>query len=259
MFGALKQYIPWLLTTALSLILIFSSQNRHVVEMKANLSDLVVVCTKPVSSILNWSHIWKENRKLHKHLSEMSLTIAKLEGVGTEAQRLREMLNFKNMVELEIVAAEVTGITPDPGITGLLIDHGSNDGLSRNQAVIIPNGLVGRIYRVGKESAAVQLLTDPNIGVAGILIKGREKGIVHASTGNTLTFDGVPVTANIELGDSVLTSGLGGIFPEGLFIGIVINISSTKDGWLFKTTLRPAVDFGKIEEVFVVRERHDLD
>ncbi len=254
MFGAFRPYIPWLATTALALGLIFSNRNPQIETLRGRLTDLVVVCTKPVSSALEAPRLWIENRRIRKLLTEMSLELARLGESSAETQRLRQLLEFSEHSGFELIAAEVVGMNPDMGVRGILIDRGRGDGVEVNQAAIVPEGLVGRIYRVGDGSAAVQLIIDHNIGVAGRLMRSRENGIIHYAGGNRLSLDGLPVTASIEAGDTVVTSGLGGIFPAGVFIGVITNVSPAPDGWLLDVEVAPGVDYGRLEELFVVRE-----
>ncbi len=253
MFGSLKPYVPWLITSLLALGLIFSNDTPQVEALRANLSDLVVIMTHPVSAVLKAPRLWDENVYLRERLAEMSLKFARLGSSGEECERLRSMLAFKEKTSYSLIAGDMVGMNPDIGIRGLLLNVGSDDGVKINQAVIVPDGLVGRIYRVGKRSSNVQLLTDKNIGIAGRLLRNQEDGIVHASVGSSLRLDGIPVTAAVSEGDSVVTSGLGGVFPPGLFIGLTDKVERAPNGWLWRIEVEPAVDFGRLAELFVIQ------
>lgn len=253
MFGALRRYLPWLATSIVALTLIFSNQNPQIESLGAGIIDMVTLGTAPISWLLKAPQVWKENRRLRRMLVDLSQEVAGLGERSAENRRLREMLSFMEQSEYEMLAAEVVGMNPDPGVRGLLVNRGSGDGVTGNMAVIVPEGVVGRVYRTGVSSAAVQLLIDPNLGVAGRLRKGREDGIVHASGGRRLRLDGIPVTADVATGDSVVTSGLGGIFPPNLFIGVTTRVAPAPDGWLLEVEVAPGVDFSRIEELFIVK------
>lgn len=257
MFNALQPYLPWLTTTALSLLLIFSSHNPQIEHLRGRTADLVAAVSFPLSSGMKGVRIWKENRHLRSLLARMSLVIATQKETTRENQRLRSMLEFRKKSNFKLLAGEVIGINPDPGINGLLINIGAKDGVTKNQPVIGIDGVAGRIYRVGTRSSTVQLLTDPNIGIAGIMMKSRENGIVYSASRGDLIMKGVPVTSKIDLGDTIVTSGLGGIFPPGLVIGAAKQIKPAGDGWLWEIIIEPRVDFARLEEVFVIQGSPD--
>jgi len=257
MFGFLKSYFPWLATTAFCLFLIASSSSPQSDSLRGGLSDFIALGTAPLSDLLHFPKIWKENRALKKRLVEMSLELAELGSKADENERLRRMLGFAADAPFHVTAAKVVGMNPDLGIRGILINRGASVGIAKNMAALAPEGLVGRVYRVGQYTSAVQLLTDPNLGVAGRLTRGRELGIVRAEAGRMLKLDGVPVTAEISQGDSVVTTGLGGVFPENLFIGVVHDVARSPDGWLWDIHLLPGVDFNRLDELFVVQGVRD--
>lgn len=257
MFGSLKRFLPWLVTSTFSLILIFSSSHPSILNVKGNVADVITVITKPIRYMFEWPHLWKENKRLHFLLTELSVKTSVLEGKGRESSRLREMLSFKERSSFDLLAADVTGYSPDPGVQGALINRGIIDGVKKNSPVIVPEGLVGRVYSVGQHSAAIQFITDPNIGVACRLNTSREIGIVHVSGFERLVINGIPITADVEIGEMAFTSGLGGIFPEGLFIGEVKEINPAINGWLLDIILEPAIEFTKLDELFVIIEMDD--
>lgn len=253
MFGSIKQYVPWLATSLLALGLIFSNDNPQVETLRGNVSDLVVVVGRPLSAVLKAPRLWDENVYLRKKLTEMSLKFAQLGSSGEECERLRSLLELKERTSYNLIAGEVVGTNPDIGIRGILLNIGSDDGVRINQTVIVPDGLVGLIYNVGKNSSRVQLMTDQNLGVAGRLVKSREDGIVHASGSRNLKLEGIPVTASVNVSDSVVTSGLGGVFPPGLFIGYTKKVRRSTNMWLWEIQVEPTVDFMRLEELFVIQ------
>ena len=254
MLDTIKPYLPWLATSLLAFFLIFSNDNKQVEALRSSLSDILVIGTHPINSITKAPRIWNENIRLRARLSEMSLKLAEVGSSGEELKRMRRMLGFRDNFEYRLIAGEVAGMNPDVGVRGVLLNIGTEDGVELNQVVINPDGVVGRIYRVGKSSSAVQLLLDPNLGVAGRLKSNREDGIIHASGRRQLRLDGIPVNASVSLGDSVITSGLGGFFPSGLLIGYTTKAVHASDGWLWDIEVEPTVDFGRLDELFLIRK-----
>ncbi|MBM3325799.1 MAG: rod shape-determining protein MreC [Calditrichaeota bacterium] len=253
MNSVIKRFIPWLLVSGFSVGLILTHQDSSG-ALGARLSDAVSIAGWPAAASVRLISLWSENRRLRKILAERSFETAQIEQLLQENDRLRRMLEFQVKSPFNILAAEVIAATTDIGIVGLIIDRGYGQGLANNMAVITCDGLVGRIYRVSEFSATVQLLTDPNMGVAARLARGGEGGILHSNATGRLRLDGVHTSTPPEIGDSVLTSGAGGIFPPNILIGWVEKIEPSSEGWLFKIEVMPSVNFTHLEEVFVVRK-----
>jgi rod shape-determining protein MreC len=252
MYGVIRNYIPWLLTTSFSLILIFSNNIPQVDALRVKVSDLFVTVSYPISGIGKVARLWRENRDLRQRLATMNMKLAALEASGSECERLRWMLNYKSQVPYGLNVAMVVGMSPDPSVRGVLVNAGSDDGVAINQAAIAPDGIVGRVYRVGNSSSAIQFITDMNIGVAGRLLLSRESGIIHSTSNGKMTLDGIPVTATVEVGDTVVTAGLDGIFPSGLNIGIVEKVNYLNSGWLLEIEINPSANFNRLEELFII-------
>ncbi len=252
MLAVIRNYIPWLLTTCISFILIFSNNLPQVEVLRAKISDTVVTLSSPISSLSRYGRLGGENRKLRKQISEVSLLVGELQSSGAECERLQRLLNYREESEFKLVAGVVIGLSPDPGVRGVIVNCGIEDGVEQNFGAISPQGVVGRVYRSGSSSAAVQLLTDQNIGIAGRTLNSRELGMVHAGKNGELKIDGIPVTANVEKGEKIVTAGLDGIFPNGLTIGHVKEIRSLEESWLLEVIVDPSVKFNQLEELFVV-------
>ncbi|MCF7809883.1 rod shape-determining protein MreC [bacterium] len=254
MLDPLKPYVPWLAAILLALGLIFSNDNTQVNAIRAGISDCIVVITHPFRTTLQAPRVWDENKYLRKRLAEMSLGLARLGKSGAECERLRRMLDFKQNAKYKLTAGDVIARNPESGLRSLVLNIGYMDSIKVNQAVITPEGLVGRVHRVNKESCVVQLLSDPNIGVAGRLTSNNEDGIVHSVGSSDLRFDGVPATVNVEQGDSLVTSGSGNVFPSNLFIGSVIEVKRASNGWLLDIRVQPAVNYRLLDELFVISD-----
>jgi len=254
MLDPLKPYVPWLATIVLALGLIFSNDNTQVNALRAGISDGIVILSRPFSTILQVPRVWEENQHLRRSLAEMSVNMARLGKTGVECERLRKMLEFKQRTTYNLIAGDVITRNSELGLRSVVLNIGSKDSVKVNQAVITPGGLVGRVHRVNDKNCIVQLLSDPNIGIAGRLRSNNEDGIVHATGSNDLRFDGVPATVKVEIGDSVITSGSGNVFPPNLFIGSVNRVKKASDGWLLDIKIQPAVNYRLLDELFVIRD-----
>ncbi len=253
MFGAIKRILPWIATTSISTILIISTRDQMTAPLQNQVNDLVAVGAYPFASGIRIVGLYSENRRLRKKLAEQTIQTSQIVDVLRENEHLRRMLDYKSRSPLNLVAAEVVGFSGDEGVKGLLVNRGYKDGIATGQAVMTPEGLVGRVFRVYASSAAVQLLGDPNLGVAARMIHAQESGIIHTAGLGKLRLDGVPVSAATSIGDSVVTSGQGGVFPPGILIGFTRKVSPSMEGWLLTVEVEPSIDLRRVEEVFIVR------
>lgn len=241
------------MTTALSIVLILSTRDNAYFAPQGQITDLVAVGSYPITVGVKIFALWSENSRLRRELTEHKVDESRLNEVTRENDRLRNLLDFRVRSRLELTAAEVVGFTSDEGIKGIVINRGYADGIVTGQAAITPDGLVGRVYRVHENSSIIQLLEDPNLGVAAKLIKGSETGIIHAAPNGRMRLQGVPLSAEAALGDSVVTSGEGGVFPPGLMIGSCVKVSPSPEGWLLYVDVKPSIDKRRLEEVFIIR------
>lgn len=194
----------------------------------------------------------KNNILLNRHLIELAAKSAQYTEDHYENIRLRRMLDFDLQLPYRLVPAEVVSIKPGLMTKSIVINAGSPKGVNINMPVVTADGIVGKTISVSGNTAVVQLLIDYNCKVSAIDQNTRAMGIIRWKSGKVLEMGDVTIESDIAVGDTIVSSGLGGIFPSGLMIGYV---ASTKDvpSTLFKDIrIKPSVDFGSLEEVFVV-------
>jgi len=192
------------------------------------------------------------NRQLNNKLDSLTILTASLIEHKYENERLRMMLGFNQSVSFKTTPAEVIS-SPEISIYNtIMINVGEERGVKKNMAVIAPSGIVGKVIESGWRSAVVQLINDPYSRVAATVQPSRARGLIKCQGGKLLSLDNIPIEEMVSVGDSVVTSGLGGIFPGGMFIGTVEE-SDDREGELFrKISVKPGVNFNNIEEVFVL-------
>lgn len=197
-------------------------------------------------------NVKEENEELHHRVAELALENSLLKEAELQNDRLRQLLEFARESQFDLRAAEVIGWEPDRTVNSILINVGRSEGIVKNMPVISPEGLVGKVYRVMSRVSVVQLLQDPNCRVSAIVQRSRILGIVEWERGVQCLLRHIPVKGDVQRGDVVVTSGMGGIFPKGLVIGSIIDI--TGEEWeLFKRAIiQPGVDVSHLEEVFVL-------
>jgi len=185
-----------------------------------------------------------ENRRLRAELAE-------LVELRQENQRLRRLLGFVEAAEKRTVAARVIAEDASSWFRTIDIDRGSADGVTEGLPVVNDAGLIGRVVRSTPHSARVLLITDASSAVAVLVQDQRIRGVCRGQ-GGALALDFALVQDDIQVGDGVITSGLGGIFPKGLVVGFVRSVHREQFGLFQTVEVEPVVDFAHLEEVLVL-------
>jgi len=194
----------------------------------------------------------KTNIELNRQLADKAIQLAGCSEMRHENARLRRMLEFDIQTTQRLVPAKVIAARAMPDAQALIIGAGADKGIRINNPVVTADGIVGKTIAVSAGTSTVQLLTDHNCRISAIDQNTRTLGIIRWKGGRLLEMGDVPVESQLAVGDTVVSSGLGGIFPAGLMIGTVV-YAKNRSGSLFKDVLvRPAVKFWSIEEVFVI-------
>jgi rod shape-determining protein MreC len=193
----------------------------------------------------------EENLRLKGEIEELKASLLLFEEIKTENRRLASLLQLKGKVSGETVAARIIGMGGGSGKT-IIIDRGLREGVRVNMPVIAPSGVVGKVMRSSFSQAVVQLVTDPNSGVAARLSESRGRGVALGRGGRLLSFAYFSGKEEIASEELVVTSGLDGIFPPGLPLARVVRVKEKGKGLIPEITLLPLVDFDRLEEVLVI-------
>jgi len=194
-----------------------------------------------------------ENERLRRQLGELEVKFQQEHALAVRSAQLQALLELKTKSELPTLSALVIAGNPDPQMRTVTIDRGSSDGVQADMAVIAPGGIVGRIIApVGRRASRVQLLVDSTAAAGALIERTRAGGLVVGLDANPpLRMDMVSNLADVKPGDSVVASGIDGIYPKGYAIGKVEK-SERGGGLYLAITVRPGVDFSSLEEVLVV-------
>lgn len=184
--------------------------------------------------------------------AELTQLLTQAEEYRLEAERLRDLLELKDIYKLEGVSARIIGRSTDAWNQTITLDAGAEEGISKGLTVMGPAGVIGQVVEVSASSCVVRLLTDPNSGVAAQVQSSRVEGIVRGSLTGALELENVDADAEVNQGDVVLTSGLGGSFTKGLLIGTVVRVEgNAKDGTRV-IVVAPNEEASSLEEVTVI-------
>jgi rod shape-determining protein MreC len=193
-----------------------------------------------------------ENRRLRAEVREYQQRMESLQEMAQENRRLQAALELPPVAAGEAVVARVIDKDATNWFRTVLIDRGSRHGIERNTTVMAPQGLVGRVTEVTPIASRVQLTTDSVSAVSALVQRARVTGIVSGDGGPSLRLKYLPLMADVVVGDRVLTSGMGGVFPKGIPIGTVAAVERRSGALFQEAVIEPAVDLSRLEEVIVL-------
>jgi len=210
-----------------------------------------------VGSLLAGPGLARENADLNKKVLELSAQNADLRTAQAENARLRRLLGFEQASLRPLLAAQVTALKPNPSFDTLTLNQGSAHGVHPRSVVLSPGGaLTGQVLDASPGSSNVLLLTDTGSSV-GALVRNHTLhepvGLCQGVGAGRMQVTYLRSDAKLHLGDSVVTSGLGGVFPGALPLGTISSISVDKTRSLQTAVLHPAADFDHLNEAFVIQ------
>jgi rod shape-determining protein MreC len=268
MLKLIKQYRFYLILLLFLLVPVLSIDSTNRTPRDYRVYDRVALfVTTPFQVAIHWTldsavtfyqnylALWKtraenvaqidENRKLVN-------TIINLRELEQENIRLRSLLQFKENYKIQTVVARMIAKDVSSEFRAIRLNRGKSSGIEPNMAVINAEGVVGRVFRVSDSTADVVTILDPLSAVDAYIMRSRARGIVEGLTDSLCQLKFALRVDDIQPGDLLLSSGLGGNFPKGIPVGTVIKVTRKSFGITQKVEVKPTVDFSKLEEVLVV-------
>lgn len=196
----------------------------------------------------------QENVELRRKIASLTAENLKMRQSEGDMRRVRSLLAYSEQITMQTTMAQTVMQDTAGRFKSIIIDRGSANGIDVNDAVVNANGLIGRVVLTTNDMAKVQLINDTNCSVGTLIERTRRQGVVRGDGTLTVHMFDIPALADVQPGDKVLTAGIDGIYPKGIPVGTIVRADPGKS--LFKTiTVKPAVDFGTIEEVIVIHTR----
>lgn len=229
---------------------------KMVLETAAPIEDTINISLKSLHDV--WKRylflvgLEDENRRLrHENAVLNEQTNSYREGY-LEGIRLRKLLNLKDEFKHRAVVARVIDNDRTTLFKTLLINKGTAEGLRVGLPVLADRGVVGRIIETSWHASRVLLVIDENSNVDALIQRSRAQGILQGAGSAGCNLKYISRMEDIQTGDVVLSSGLAGVFPKGLLLGVVIGASRQEGGLFQKIDVSPSVDFGRLEEVLAL-------
>ena len=198
-----------------------------------------------------WS-LRQENVELRRRLETLQGVSQRAVELDLANRRLGKLLALRDELGVAAVAARVVGRSPTAWVHTVVLDKGERHGISKGMAVLTPEGVVGQVVSVSAHAARVLLISDPNSGVDVLVQRTRARGIVAGTIEGGCLLKYIQRGDDVAAGDTVITSGLDGIFPKGQLIGTVARVGK-KDSRIFQDVeVILSAELAKVEEVLVV-------
>ena len=216
--------------------------------------DKIVFVKTTVNDIMN---VHEQNKSLQAEVEELRAKNLAANEFEAENQRLRALLGYKeSATQFDLVAARVIGREAASWSSTIVINRGSMDGIANDMAVVTAMGLVGHISEAGLNSSKVQLILDPRSSVGTLIQRpeSRVAGIVEGDINDPTAprMVNIPKNSDVIVGDVVVTSGFGGVYPKGIVVGKIKDIQNEESGLLKYGVVETTVNFQKLEDVAII-------
>jgi rod shape-determining protein MreC len=200
------------------------------------------------------TELLQRNAQLENELSHLQSKVIQLQEQLRETEVLYSLLDFaRSRPQDQYIAAAVIGKDPSPFLHYVIIDHGSDDGVQYGMPVVTQQGLVGRVAAVTASASRIRLITDPE-SVVNVRLQGQnEDALAEGSITGDVTLGMVSQNVNLNPGDILLTSGLGGNYPTDILVGQVVNVEKTENELFQTASVQPVIDFAALRAVLVIK------
>lgn len=190
--------------------------------------------------------------ELQDEVDELRARNAELEEQAASAERLQELLDLRDASDLQSVTGTIVAGSTDTWNDTVTIDLGSSSGVGVGMPVMTASGVIGQVVSCGSASSTVRLLSDEGSSISAMVQSSRAQGMLEGSSSGEVTLELVSTSQNVEIGDTVVTSGLGGAFPKGLPVGEVISVTNDPGALYLRIVVELFANPSTAEEVLVI-------
>ncbi len=247
-----KHHFTFILSVILSFFLIYNSDSNQLTQFRLTVNKITTYIKSPFTRFNILAKAAKENDILREQLIVLSLEKETLIEYEVENVKLKELLEFKRETTIDLISAKVTNMGLTSNLLSMTVDVGSDDGVKKNNAVLTPSGIIGKIYVVKKKSSIVQLISDPDFRIGVRFLPSGTTGILRWRANNICDVREVYKNSEINVGDRVITSGLSDIFPADLPVGTVTSVTHDRSQFQKIVSLRIEDNLSSLIFVFVI-------
>jgi rod shape-determining protein MreC len=223
--------------------------------VQTSLTGLFRTSANLLDSLQELQALERENRRLRRLVGQLRRENVELRQAALERQRLLRELEYQRAnPDWEFIPARIIAWDPNSLVRSITIDKGRDDGIQEGMVVVSPGGLVGKVMALSRDWARVLLITDPRSSVNAVVQRAdaRPKGVLQGDPRGWMTLKYLPADSRVQKGDVVVTSGLGGGFPPGLFVGWVQEVTYNDTQMFQEAVVKSAVNLSEVERVMVI-------
>lgn len=254
-----KEYVTALVLIVVSMIMIATSSNTQLRSFRTISVGIIASVQSAFTWVPNPYALQTENRSLRQLVRDQSVELMDLREAGIKAERLREMLEFKQRSPMKLLAAEVRGKSVIQARNFAVLNVGEKDGVREGMPVITERGLVGRIVGLTPNNSIVQLLLNRDTRLSVMTLRGRNEGMLtwDYEGGRHMLLRQIEAVRPQLKADTIVTSGYSELYPKNLTVGTIKSIEHEEGTLFYRIVIDPAVDFATLDEAFVVLHRPD--
>jgi rod shape-determining protein MreC len=193
----------------------------------------------------------QDNARLLQENSDLRVQLQQARANAAAAEQMRTLLELRPHLPWRTTGADVVAGSLSPDFRAVTIDKGLSDGIARDMPVLTAAGVLGRVAQPSATTATVQLLIDRSAAAAVRIDRTRAEGIALGNGGGTLRLEYLSATADIVVGDRVVTAGIDGVYPPGLGVGLIEQVERAGPAYR-RVVIRPFADFSRLETVLVL-------
>lgn len=206
-----------------------------------------------------WMELKEENRRLKEEIVSLKQTLTTYREASIANERYKKLLAIKESAPAQMVVANVVGADLTAWVWSITIDKGLKDGVVADMPVMAGEGIVGRIIEPSFSYSKVLLLTDTKSAIAALVQRTRVQGILKGLGNGTCKLAYVEKSADVAVGDEIITSGMDKLFPKGFLLGRVISVDKGQETDLFQEIIvQPVADLKRMEEVAIQVQQRSI-
>ena len=247
-----KDHFVFFFAIILSSTLLFNNENEEMSVIRGFATDIVSFLSSPMVKVKSLAIVSEENQYLREKNLQLNLELESILYAADENKKLRDLLDFKRDTKLKIVPARIINKGIQTNLNSLTIDLGLKNGLLPNQAVLTPEGIIGKTIQVGQSSSLVQSISDNNFRLSVRIMPSGAVGILRWHSNSMCKVYEVQKNVEISIGDRVITSGFSKIYPPKLPVGVVSGVYDERGSYQKVVNVEIQSDFESIQNVFVV-------
>jgi rod shape-determining protein MreC len=234
--------------------------SRLLEPLQASVSTVAGQAEDVASVVRRMTELSRQNDQYREEIDRLQAEIARLRELEVENRDLRNLLGLKQRAGTgELLPVRVIARDPSPFVQAITLDRGSDDGVKEGMTIITWRGVVGRVSRVSPSSSKVLLITDTSSSISGRIqsSESRVTGIIRGRPEGGLLMQRIPQEETLQTGETVVTSDFGGLMPEGLVIGQIVQIRRKDVDVLQEAVIEPSADMKRLERLYVLLSTSD--